>query len=198
MTSAKPLNDAPATTDPAEAPDVAQGDAGSAPEIVERLLAHIVEAAAVPAPEPAPIPAPAPVASADTVPALRTARVTGIVGGQVQILWRGRGTPLTAKVDEGVDRELVSRAMVNGDAVLVEVEAGSAPVIVGVIQTRIPATMELKAQKVVIDAEQEVLLKAGRAAMRLREDGDVEVVGSRILTASRGLFRIVGRVLRLN
>jgi len=30
------------------------------------------------------------------------------------------------------------------------------------------------------------------------EDGDVEVVGSRILTMSRGLFRILGRVLRLN
>ena len=43
-----------------------------------------------------------------------------------------------------------------------------------------------------------VVLRAGRGALRLREDGDVELVGSRISTMSRGLFRIVGRVLRLN
>ncbi|MEZ4311015.1 MAG: hypothetical protein R3F14_23480 [Polyangiaceae bacterium] len=43
-----------------------------------------------------------------------------------------------------------------------------------------------------------MLLRAGRAALRLREDGDVELVGSRISAASRGLFRIVGRILRLN
>ena len=30
------------------------------------------------------------------------------------------------------------------------------------------------------------------------EDGDVEMVGSRIVSMSRGLYRLVGRVLRLN
>ena len=49
-----------------------------------------------------------------------------------------------------------------------------------------------------LKAWREVLIWAGRAALRIREDGDVELVGSRILTMSRGLFRIVGRVLRLN
>ena len=34
--------------------------------------------------------------------------------------------------------------------------------------------------------------------MRIREDGDVEIVGSRIAAMSRGLFRLVGRVLQLN
>ena len=49
-----------------------------------------------------------------------------------------------------------------------------------------------------IDAAEELVLRAGRAALRLREDGDVELVGSRISAASRGLFRLVGRILRLN
>ena len=49
-----------------------------------------------------------------------------------------------------------------------------------------------------IEAEREILIRSGRGAMRIREDGDIEVVGSRISTMSRGLFRIVGRVLRLN
>jgi hypothetical protein len=67
-----------------------------------------------------------------------------------------------------------------------------------VLQRRLPSTVQLTGQTVVIDAERELLLRAGRAAIRLRDDGDIEMVGSRIMTMSRGLFRIVGRVLRLN
>jgi hypothetical protein len=94
--------------------------------------------------------------------------------------------------------ELIARAMTNGDRVLVEITPGETPLVVGVVQTRFPEKLELKAQEIVIEAEREVLIRAGRSAVRLREDGDVELVGSRILTLSRGLFRIVGRVLRLN
>ena len=43
-----------------------------------------------------------------------------------------------------------------------------------------------------------MFLRSGRAALRMRGDGDVELVGSRIATMSRGLYRLVGRVLRLN
>jgi hypothetical protein len=43
-----------------------------------------------------------------------------------------------------------------------------------------------------------VLRVAGRGAIRIRGDGDIEIVGSRISAASRGLFRLVGRILRLN
>jgi hypothetical protein len=150
------------------------------------------EAAAAPDAEAAAAP------GAEAVPSLRTARVVSIKGAVAQVTWRGRREPVEADLDDGVDRELVARAMANGDAVLIEVEPGMAPIVVGVIQTKIPDTLELKARSITIDAEQEVLVRAGRGAMRIREDGDVEVVGSRIVTMSRGLFRIVGRVLRLN
>jgi hypothetical protein len=50
---------------------------------------------------------------------------------------------------------------------------------------------------VVLEGEREILLRSGRGAIRIREDGDIEVVGSRISAASRELFRIVGRLLRL-
>ena len=48
------------------------------------------------------------------------------------------------------------------------------------------------------------LLLPGTASAQLTQQhsfnvrGDVEMVGSRILNMSRGLYRIVGRVLRLN
>lgn len=149
---------------------------------VERLLAHVES----PAPKP-PI-----------TPGMRSARVSTMQGTVIEITWRGQRDPVPAVLDEGVDRALIARAMAAGDAVLAEVDASGQAVIVGVIQRRLPEIAEIKAEKIVIDAEQEVTIRAGRAALRLREDGDVELVGSRISTLSRGLYRIVGRVLRLN
>ena len=133
------------------------------------------------------------------VPALRTARVASVRGKAAQIVWRGRSrAEVAATLDEGVHTELVARAMASGDAVLVEMDPEVGPVIVGVVQTRMPDELQIKARKIVIEADEELVMRAGRGALRLREDGDVELVGSRISTLSRGLFRIVGRVLRLN
>jgi hypothetical protein len=131
-------------------------------------------------------------------PALRTARVARMVEGGAEITMRGADQPVVAVLDEGVDRELIARALEGGEAVLVETSPGQDPVVVGVVQTRVPQKVELKAKEIILDAEREVVIRAGRASVRMREDGDVEVIGSRILTMSRGLFRIVGRMLRLN
>jgi hypothetical protein len=148
---------------------------------IERLLAHVAD---TPAP--------------DVAPALRTARVVSIVGDSARITWRGLRDPVEAELDEGVDSEVVARALENGDRVLVEIDPALGPLIVGVVQRRIPKKVELRGETVVIEADREILLRTGTGAMRIREDGDIEVVGSRISTVSRGLFRIVGRVLRLN
>jgi hypothetical protein len=160
-------------------------------ESLERLLSQVESAAPgeAPAKERAAVEAP---------PGLRMARVLSMKEGGVQIAWRGRAAAVEAELAEGVDGELVARAMKQGDAVLVEVDPVEGPLVVGVVQTRLPETLELKANKIVIEGESEVLIRSGTAAVRLREDGDVEMVGSRILNMSRGLYRIVGRVLRLN
>lgn len=136
-------------------------------------------------------------------PRMRTATIT-VHGG------RGAGLPasyvatvrggfeIEVQLDDGVDPALVARAAESGDRVLIEEDPDVGAVVVGVLQTRLPETLELKARKIVIDAEDEVTIRSGKAGMRLREDGDVELVGSRIVTMSRGLFRLVGRMLRLN
>ena len=131
-------------------------------------------------------------------PMLRTARIVAMPPGKIEITFRGAPRSVLADLGEGVERELLASAMKNRDAVLIEWAPDASPVVVGVVQTRIPAELVLKAQKVTIEAEQELTLRSGTAALRLREDGDVEVVGSRIAIASRGLFRLVGRMLRLN
>lgn len=162
-------------------PDEACADAA-----VNQLLEKVV---ATPASEGTSIPGPV---------GLRSARLVAVSPTGIQIALRGRDGALDADLAEGVDRELLVRASVSGDAVLVEQEAGHRFVIVGILQTRVPTKLELRAETIHIEAEREVLLRTGSAAIRLREDGDVEIVGGRVLTMSRGLFRLVGRVLRLN
>jgi hypothetical protein len=128
---------------------------------------------------------------------LGMARVVAM-GPPLRIAFRGAAEPTVAELDEGVDRELVAWAMRENERVLVERSPGAPPLVVGLVQRRNPERITLKAAHVVIEGEREVLLKSGSAALRLREDGDVELVGSRIVSASRGLYRLVGRVLRLN
>lgn len=129
---------------------------------------------------------------------MRTAQVTSISGRRVTLTLRGSQGPVQGEIAPEVDADVVADACENGDAVLVEVAEGDAPVVVGVLQTRRPKEIRLRAGTVVLEGEREILLRSGRGAIRIREDGDIEVVGSRISAASRGLFRIVGRLLRLN
>ncbi|MFO0616106.1 MAG: hypothetical protein U0414_26160 [Polyangiaceae bacterium] len=179
------------TRDPSAAEELA--DDREAPEQEhERAVERVLENAALPE-----------VRQGRDVPRMRTGTVT-VHGG------RGTGLPasyvvtvrggleIEVELDDGVDPELVARASRSGDRVLLEEDPELGAVIVGVLQTRLPETLELKANHIVIDAESEVTIRSGKAGMRLREDGDVELVGSRIVTMSRGLFRLVGRMLRLN
>lgn len=130
--------------------------------------------------------------------AMRTALPVRMSGGTVSLKVRGMADEIGAELAAGVDREVIADAITNGDAVIIECVDNEAPLVVGVLHTRIPQQLNLRARKIVVEGEQEVLLRSGRSAMRFREDGDVELVGSRIATMSRGLFRLVGRVLRLN
>ena len=176
-------NMADANRDQPEAEVVVEEEASApADASIARLLEHVSAEAVTP----------------EAAPPLRTARVVSMSGGGVQIAWRGRSEAVEADLDEGVDSELVKRAMEAGDRVLVEIDPVLGPLVVGVVQRRVPAKVEIRGETVVIEAEREILLRTDRGAMRIREDGDIEVVGSRISTMSRGLFRIVGRVLRLN
>ncbi|MGZ3419345.1 MAG: hypothetical protein ACXWUG_08790 [Polyangiales bacterium] len=129
---------------------------------------------------------------------LRMARVHTVAKRAAEISFRGARDKVLAALAEEVETEVVAGAAASRDLVLVEVSGDAVPVIVGVVQTRIPREVTLKAGTITLEAEREILLRAGRSAFRLREDGDVELVGSRIVTASRGLLRLVGKMLRLN
>ncbi len=151
--------------------------AGSASQVQQQAPAAVQQLAAIP---------------------MRTAYPLALRGRQVTLRSPGGSADVIAELGPGVARELVLQAVRNRDAVLVECPHEGPPLVVGVIQTSMPKELNLKAAKVHLTAERELLLRAGRSAMRFRQDGDIELVGSRISALSRGLFRIVGRVLRLN
>lgn len=139
------------------------------------------------------------VALPDMAPTVtRSAKIIRVLGRKAAITFRGDSTEFSATIPSDVDAEFISEACAAGENVMVEWTRGAEPLIVGVLQTRRPRELHLKAESVHIEGEREVLFKSGRGALRIREDGDIEIIGSRISAASRGLFRIVGRLLRLN
>jgi len=137
-------------------------------------------------------------ATPTTVAGVRTARVLRVAGRSATIALRGATVPVQAEIAPEVDPEIIADAAADGGSVLIELGEGETPLVVAALQTRKPREIRLRATTIHIEGDQEVLLRSGRGAVRIREDGDIEVVGSRISAASRGLFRIVGRLLRLN
>lgn len=135
---------------------------------------------------------------ADAPPAMRTARILEVHGDHVVVAWRGSSKAIEADVAPEVEPALVEESRRAGSAVLIEHARGQRPVVVGVVQTRLPREERVPPDDLHLEAAREILLKVGQAGIRLRSDGEIELVGSRISAASRGLFRIVGRILRLN
>ena len=100
-----------------------------------------------------------------------------------------------AVVHHDVSIELASSL---GQSALVEIDDAGAAWVVGIVQTRVPERLVLRASSIELEADREVLLRTGTAGLRLRDDGDVELVGGRIAATARGVFKLVGKILRLN
>lgn len=107
------------------------------------------------------------------------------------------GRKISAKPLPQLDRSVIDDAIADRQLVLLSPSGGKLTVI-GSICTSKPKTLKFEAEHLELTGTKSVLLKSGRAALELRQDGNVELVGSRISAVSRGLFRIVGRMLRLN
>ena len=108
-------------------------------------------------------------------------------GGVALIEWRGGTARVGATLAADLEIELLQEVAEDGGRVLVE--EGPAPLVVGVLQTRRPRELKLRAGTVTLSrASKKCSFAPGRAAIRLREDGDVEIVGSRILRGVAGPF----------
>lgn len=106
--------------------------------------------------------------------------------------------PRWVPIADFVEDSLLVHAQTTRQRVLVESDGRGHLCVVGMLQVRVPEVNHLTGRVIEISASESLTLRSGRAGLRLRADGDVEVVGSRISAASRGLLRLVGRALRLN
>jgi hypothetical protein len=207
MSARKEQPDAPAL----DAADGAEGERDAAREAQAALEADAIDLADfIPEAHKNPLkaheyppearPAPTAAKASFAATAMRTARVLRIDGRRATIILRGARAEAEAEIAPEVETEVIEAARANGEAVLVEASEDGAPVIVAALHTRRPQELHIKleAKTITLEATRELLLRAGRGAIRIRDDGDIEVVGTRISAASRGLFRIVGRILRLN
>jgi len=159
--------------------------AGSAHPAIERLLAHEE------------------LASEDLAKSERTrALAPGLhVGVVLEVAGRKAVVSLEGALHDAalgghVDATFLTEAARAQEPVLLQKAASSGLVIVGVVQGRYPS--KLAGDRVEITAAREVTVRSGKSALRLREDGVVDLIGARISASSRGLLRLVGRALRLN
>jgi hypothetical protein len=100
------------------------------------------------------------------VEGLRTARRASVSGRRAAITLRGQHDPVEATIASEVDPAVICEALETGDSVLVELTRGECPLIVGVLHTRQPREIRLKATTIQIEGEEEVLIRSGRGALR--------------------------------
>lgn len=131
-------------------------------------------------------------------PGLHAAELLSKDNKRAQVRLTQEPSPRWVPIADFVDDALLEHALTTRQFVLVESDGRGHVSVVGMLQTQLPQVTRLTGRTIELNATESLTLRSGRAGVRLRSDGDVEVVGSRISAASRGLLRLVGRALRLN
>jgi hypothetical protein len=79
------------------------------------------------------------------------------------------------------------------------------PLVIGLVQhpgrtteARMPFTADLDGERVVLSAEQEIVLKCGKASITLTRAGKVLIRGAYLLSRSSGVNRIKGGSVQIN
>ena len=98
---------------------------------------------------------------------------------------------VAARVLSSVSLAELRRAQAEGLPVLT---LGDPPVVIGVVQGR----AEAPAERLVLEAARELVLRCGAAAIRIAADGTVRVDGRDVRSHARRLQRITGAQVRIN
>jgi len=128
---------------------------------------------------------------------LRVGFVESRQGMIAQVTLLGSESSESLAIAPHVDGTLIDRAVTDHSLVLLG-EWNNQSTIIGLIQTKLPDHTLISGKNIVIEASEQLTLRSGRAAIALRSDGALEMMGTRIAATSRGVFRLIGRALRLN
>jgi hypothetical protein len=115
----------------------------------------------------------------------------------VRIRIPGASSAERANLAPHLQRDFVEYCAKGGYMAMADIQQSPA-LLVGMLQVGFPPELTLRAAKVEIEGTEALTLKSGRSAVQLRRDGAMELLGTRITATSRGIFRILGRALRLN
>src|SRR6185369_3935716 len=168
---------------------IAKGSPSALEQLLDRVDSPALDASTAPSLRAAALPEP---------PRLVLLRGLRWSGEQLLEVALRTGDSFLAAVAPEVDRALLNQALLDGQMLLSEWPERGTPLVVGVVHSKPPSKLRFSAEEIEIDASRELLLRSGGAALRLRSSGDVELVGSRISAVSRGVMRLIGRLLRLN
>lgn len=128
---------------------------------------------------------------------LHVAQIVSLDGSSVHVRLNREKNARHARLGESVEADLIREANENGQSVLLDSFDGKL-LVVGILQTKRPQKLTLQAEKVELLGSRSITLKSGRAALELRADGSVELLGTRIAATSRGVMKFIARALRLN
>ena len=118
-------------------------------------------------------------------------------GRMAQVSTLGGDSEEWVAIAPHVDCDLIDRALSNRALALLA-ELNHQIHIIGLVQTSLAEQTLITGKTIVVEASEQLTLRSGRAAIALRSDGALEMVGTRIAATSRGVFRLIGRALRLN
>ncbi len=134
--------------------------------------------------------------------------------GEVLVEYNGYG-PYPARMLVGISSSELSRPRQRGRELLLVFENGDPgkPIIIGLMadpleelisleiageKTEEPRNVLIDGRQIVIEAEDEVVLKCGKGSIQIRKDGKIIIKGTDLLSRSSGPQRIRGASVNIN
>ncbi len=112
--------------------------------------------------------------------------------------------PVAARAMQTLDLGAVATAIAQRTPVLLTFEHGRAdrPIVLGLLHapapTQAPAIAHVDGKRIVLSAEDEIVLQCGRASITLRRNGRVVIRGVEVETRASGVNRIRGGSVAIN
>jgi hypothetical protein len=154
------------------------------------------------------------------ITALRTGRLAaGSTPGALLIELDGNPGALPARTTVPLDAGTIAAAVASRRTALLLFENGDPrlPVVIGLVEdggagkllgdllarpaaspTRAPLEARVDGKRVVIEGQDEIVLRCGEASVTLRRDGKVMVRGTYVETQAKGVNRIKGGAVKIN
>jgi len=161
-----------------------------------------------------------PALTEDRILTPRVGWIAGVAAGALVVDYRGnpRG-PLPARTTVALTRDAALEAVAHRQEALLAFEDGdpSLPIVIGLVQPPLPTLIDLvldaaapsevpaeaptasvDGKRVLLEAEDEIVLRCGEASITLRRNGKIVLRGAYVESHASGTNRIKGGSVRIN